>query len=633
MENQEIIDLFKEEGPKVWADTLDIDCLIVNAKDKNYRIDRPTKRAYREHFYEIQDCEAILFARDTSFWNSKNQGCVITNQKLHIIFNNKVSDSYGSTRWKDIEAVKICDGKFCFYFYFDDEPLCLEPKLFLKQNSSNPKFQKRIADFLNKIAQVALNPIADAIQKLDSEDTPEDEKIAIAKNMIGRDPDYDGVFEYFLGLCAYEKGDTDEALGFLTNALKRDTLGDEARTKSKLVISEIELNSEDNYSLHTKERLLDVIRDKSMASEMFDDHITISGKAAELLKKYDENRIANIDSIPYHLRKILAPVKSYKSSKKSRSLLNTLVSLDTLLTSDLSFPSGHPVEGNIYIAHPVIPKRYIPIDNNELFITEEKLREFCYLVQCMGATKISITSSYSIANESTNRAETSTRGKVSLVHIDIELGANQITTNKQIDWLNHLMQFSQEFNPKTKPFIPDNIVWLQHETSWQSLVKQRMTGSLIKHHEHIDLKQSRLIQTNEIKELLGSFSRASISVDANLKRYSESTTNFTENTSLDIEVSFWPVDANGDLLSPEEVENNRPINKLIRNYNNPVYMANLSAPDNVEDLIEMLHFLQGKKEFKNHHKRLYNEGEQIFGDDPAALEKIKVFKPRNIFGF
>ena len=62
-------------------------------------------------------------------------------------------------------------------------------------------------------------------------------------------------------------------------------------------------------------------------------------------------------------------------------------------------------------------------------------------------------------------------------------------------------------------------------------------------------------------------------------------------------------------------------------------MANLSAPNNIEDLLDILHFLQNQKELKKHYKRIYNESKIIFENDSVALNKIEIFKPKNFLGF
>ena len=571
MINEEIITLFRNKGPKTWNSELSSDCRVVNADKKDFRADEENAIEYKKHFSEIEDDEVILFTRDTSFWNNSDQGCVITDKKIHVILDNSDEDSCFCFNWTDVTSVKICKGQFCFYFgKDDDEPLCLEPKILLKKNTSDFACQKRIADFLNEVANIAIHPAKEALERIDDESTPEDEKIAIAKNMIGQYPEYDCAFEYFLGFKAFEKGNNEEAIQLLNHALKNENISDSGRCRANLIIGEIGLKRDFNCESDTKNRFWDALRIEDSNSEMFDENTTVYEHALASLKRYDENFIANLDRIPSHLKKVLVPVKSYGTIEKEYDLPQSLISLAALHASDISFPFGHPIAGHVYVAHPAIPKRYIPIDNNELDITEDKIREFCYFVQCMGATKITITSSYSNANNSTVSNASSKGVNGSTVGFDIGVENNNRTDNRIGEWLRSLMHFNQEFNPTTKPYIPDDLVWFEQEPSWKRLAKQRMNGSLIKHHEHLDVKKSRIIQNNEINELLGSFKKSFIEAEGYLKQYKRTTEKFAENILLDIEVSFWPVDTNGELVSLEIIENSRPINQLMSNYTNPV---------------------------------------------------------------
>ncbi|MBD5246241.1 MAG: hypothetical protein HDS55_05740 [Barnesiella sp.] len=627
--NQQIIDRFKKDGQIVWSGVLDDDCRI----PKKYRssIEKTIAEKYREHFSEIEDDEVFLFVRDTSFWNDKSQGCVITNKKIHIILD----DNSFSIEWEMIDSIKIHKGQFCLYYDFEEEPITLEPKLFLKKHSTEYSFQKRIADFLDEIANLAVHPARVALEKIDDDNVPEEEKIELAKEMIGQYSEFDCAFEYFLGLDAFKKGNDEEALRFMNSALAHDNLSDFARSVANLVIGEIGLKDEFNYKSDIKKNILNALRIEDSKSTNFDEHTTVFDQAIDALKRYDELFLANIDSIPSHHKKILVPIKSYETIRKNLDLPQSVILLDALHGSDISFPFGHPTSGHVYVAHPVAPKRYIPLDNNELDITEDKIREFCYLAQCMGATKISITSSYSSATDSTTSNLSSVGTNVSTVINNSGTNANNnnASFNRIGEWLRHLTQFNQEYTPIAKPYIPDDLVWFEHEPSWKRLAKQRMNGSLVKHQEHLDVKKSRIIQDSEINELLGSFKYLFVEVEGYLKKYKKSTEKISERIILDIEISFWPIDANGELVSLDVIENSRPINQLMSNYTNPLYMANLNAPENIEDLLEILHFLQTQKGLKKHYKRIYDQGMLIFENDPIALNKIQLFKPKNFLGF
>ena len=62
------------------------------------------------------------------------------------------------------------------------------------------------------------------------------------------------------------------------------------------------------------------------------------------------------------------------------------------LLGALQFPIGHPIADQLYVAHPYISGRYIPFEDYDLTFLEDRLREFCWLAQCLGATEVTIES-------------------------------------------------------------------------------------------------------------------------------------------------------------------------------------------------------------------------------------------------
>lgn len=54
----------------------------------------------------------------------------------------------------------------------------------------------------------------------------------------------------------------------------------------------------------------------------------------------------------------------------------------------VNFPIGHPQPNTLYIGHPLKPGVYIPFENATEQLFMEKVRELCYLAQCLGAVEI-----------------------------------------------------------------------------------------------------------------------------------------------------------------------------------------------------------------------------------------------------
>ena len=93
---------FEEKGNIVFQNTNSKDYLI-------YPIEESVKIVTKNHF-RINDDEEVLFIRDTSPKNKRNQGTVITEQGIYCISNNKKYEM----PWYDIEKVKYRDSKILF---------------------------------------------------------------------------------------------------------------------------------------------------------------------------------------------------------------------------------------------------------------------------------------------------------------------------------------------------------------------------------------------------------------------------------------------------------------------------------------------------------------------------------------
>ncbi len=551
MRNQEIIDQFKTDGDTVWANTLAyMDCLVIDSHNKDYQIKDKDIAEIKKAFTAIEEDETVLFFRDTSFFNQRNQGCVITDQRIHVIFDNNDSDSYYYMDWVYIISVSIKKGNYCFSF--KEDCFSLEPKLLLKNNSKDFTIQKRVAEFLNEIASIAqriIMPLWESIEKIDDENISDEERETIAKEMIGRYPEYDGIFLYYLGCRAYDKEEFAKASEFMIKALECEQLSDEARSYSNLVLGEIGLRENNRESVvEIKTRLWDALCFECSPNTTIDDKTTVFERALECLYQLDEYVTANINQLPYHVKKLLVPINNYESLSTEHKLSEFAISISALRTSNLSFPIGHPIIGNIYVAHPAVPEKYILLEDHDIEIAEDKIREFCYLVQCLGATSITISTnkcsnkSQSIINSSNIGAE----GSINEIRLGAE--AKEATVNRLEERLSHLMRFNQEFYPVVKPYLPNDLVWFDHEETWKRLAKQRLSGSLIKHSEHIEINKSRAVQANELSKVVAEckfmFKEAAGFIETCKRILRES----LENITVNIEVSFRPIDEYGGYI-------------------------------------------------------------------------------------
>jgi hypothetical protein len=174
--------------------------------------------------------------------------------------------------------------------------------------------------------------------------------------------------------------------------------------------------------------------------------------------------------------------------------------------SDMKFyPSGHPLPYNLYAAHPVKKGLYFPYDQAEDIIFNDKVEDYFILLQALGATRITARSikGHSISRDIASDLEIRTKGGYGLI---VGEGNGKVKGNCHTDTeTNNSTEWSWEFSPLRKPFVPEGLVWLEHEPEWQKMVKARTEGNATKWTKRISSSESSCINVNTYAELDTSF--------------------------------------------------------------------------------------------------------------------------------
>lgn len=130
--------------------------------------------------------------------------------------------------------------------------------------------------------------------------------------------------------------------------------------------------------------------------------------------------------------------------------------------SNLQFPPSHPVPDQAYGMHPFVPHRYIPLGKFHQILREEKKAELMRLLAALGATRV--------------------RGRVVHVAKDTATGSASVAGSVVQASLEshgkrgsrHEVQFDERYNPRGLPRVPPDLVWIEHEPSWQGLAARRL---------------------------------------------------------------------------------------------------------------------------------------------------------------
>lgn len=233
--------------------------------------------------------------------------------------------------------------------------------------------------------------------------------------------------------------------------------------------------------------------------------------------------------------------------------INWVFTLD-YVPSDIKFPVGHPQANTLYIAHPVNKEIYIPYEESEYNFFIDKIHELCHLLQCLGATEITF--------RSLKGRDTSYEANGSW-SIDGEVGVKKVgaAVNGQVKQnygLNSSSSHNSEIglvitaNPTSKPYCPDDLYWMETETQWKNLVKQRLNGNLLTYEQRISTKSVTNISSRQRLDIKGAFENFMYKVSAHYESDSDSTFKEAEETEWKITAKFKPLEEYANNAMPVE---------------------------------------------------------------------------------
>ncbi|WCM42113.1 TerB family tellurite resistance protein [Flavobacterium sp. CBA20B-1] len=256
-------------------------------------------------------------------------------------------------------------------------------------------------------------------------------------------------------------------------------------------------------------------------------------RSKELYTKYLES----FKELPYKDRKVIYITNSTEKYKS-----DTLTVLQANHLPDISFPAHHPINNETYIGHPYNNNLYIPIQNydNELLI--DRINEFCYLLQCLGAESITIENINSDNNSKQTNHQNNVNVGVSSLKAGIEVDNKNTQKKSSENQISLRIGRNQTFNPTKFPYIPNDLTWLTNEAGWQRLIKQRLGGSLLEHNEFMSSNQSQILNTNEINDLKVDLKVFFNKANVNVKKDIDAEIKNSSSTEWKVQVKFKPID-------------------------------------------------------------------------------------------
>lgn len=411
---------------------------------------------------------------------------------------------------------------------------------------------------LNKVVEEVENELVSDTWKeyleLYEKESDWGKKISIMQKALSEfdDDDWPTGYAYYLISDCYSKlGNMTMALEYNTKGLKcvavekgDATYGDLCYLRYNILYK---VYNED-YKCDNPEVLSMVREFALLASQFADDEevVRVLDDGYELTERKDASRdfdaldqeyTEKFLELPYKDRKTLLVVDEYEDLCQDHFVtLNINSDL-----SNLSFPMGHPKVNEMYVAHPLATNRYMPIENYQLELIEDRVREFCELAQHLGATEINIECLNSNDNDSTNSGNRNVSGGVSKGSVGVSGSYHDEYSRRLIEKISRSVSLHQTFHPHKVPELPDDLIWYNGEPSWQRLYRQRMEGSLLTHEERIETSKSQVVDNREMKEIKAELKTLYVNMNMEFDKTEESKFEQQENAVLAISVKFAPL--------------------------------------------------------------------------------------------
>ena len=230
-------------------------------------------------------------------------------------------------------------------------------------------------------------------------------------------------------------------------------------------------------------------------------------------QKYElQNRItklekANTDLWNNYVLKVPYKERKYIMLVEDSKIKNCAVSGITIFKSSnvpdcINFYDNMPLNNELYVGHPYNPSVYIPYNQAEDILFQDKIQEFCYILQQLGAEEITITSLKGRKiNETNNKKEelevAANAGRFGNASLNIDSSTSNLmdrTSHEQYD-------VKYVYDPIDMPKVPSETIWYQNQPKWQRLAQSRIDGNTLEWTECISSKLTFFTSSSEKEDI------------------------------------------------------------------------------------------------------------------------------------
>lgn len=469
--------------------------------------------------------------------------------------------------WEEIEEVEVIyydakdeNGKIIkeysirAFYSLDNQIVEIPISNFLlgnKQKSS--EFEQRSFEFIKIVNNILLNikniqennngDLEKKIEEIREKSNNGDFENAL--NLIKNNFDLNTIIEsnsmiyYFLvyhySLCLKGMGNSKEALKLLDERItKSDTSEGYKDWENSLFKLKAEINEDLGNHYNSLQNFYFAFQNTQ--------EIELKSDLKEKIRFSYNNFKDSFGELEYDKRKMILIYDEVKISPS-----DSFIVLDkSNLPSSIKFPLTHPKKEEIYIGHPYLKESYLPFSSFEASLFNDRFEEFSYFIQCLGAKSMTIR--VIKENEKTIKGEktTNTNGsaefgkKIVKNSIDGSYEDDKDSENKEDSMTSRTR--TQIYSPTKKPYVPENLLWYPHETSWHRIYQQRINGNILSHHDIISSKSTHSISNSEKSNLKVGLKTFYSEINLNRDTFIKNTIDESESIEWEILVEFESIE-------------------------------------------------------------------------------------------
>lgn len=453
----------------------------------------------QKRFLGIPDAERIVYVRIIDADKTVPCSLAITNRGIYYRMINKffwatVQDKKFNIQFKDVDEVKYSEREDSFIF---SDGSHLGRHALVKKLENRYRFE--FAEILTKATKAVLGVI-DYFNKGISLMDDDKEEAALeefnkALETGSKDKDFiesdERAYVYFYkGRCLMLLNQDDEAKTNLIIAKEISSKSSDVEIKDLLPAINANLAHVVDSRIESHKLLVDAydkVKDSDAKKDLLDSLKSLHKSENFKTDFISHNRLAE--------RKVVIVVRDNTTPIPGKSLL--CLERNVVKSLGMSFPLSHPVDGCVYLAHPTRHNYYMPAPKYDEAIFLEKVNEYCYLLQCLGAKEIKIQKVSGKTLDEMNESKVDVGASFGRKSVGIDGNVNYRSQHHSNSKDTYEFKSYMTFKPTHKPYVPDDLNWLAVEPKWKRLIDNRLNGSLTHFIEEISTSEDKLLSNTE----------------------------------------------------------------------------------------------------------------------------------------